>query len=135
MKLHHYGYITDSIENTVKSFADLGYTAGEVYNDDVQKCQICLLSGGNTDIELVKPYEQNLSMQKMMKKRGVYPYHRCYEVDDIEAIYNDLTAKEGWLPLFEPVPAVALGNRLITYFVNADIGFVEFVNSSIKPNN
>lgn len=46
MQLHHYGYITDSIENTVKAFADLGYTAGEVYNDDVQKCQICFLSNG-----------------------------------------------------------------------------------------
>ena len=96
---------------------------------------VYFLEGDNTDIELVKPYEQNLSMQKMIKKRGVYPYHLCYEVDDVEAINNDLTAKEGCLPLFEPVPAVALGNRLITYFVNADIGFVEFVNSSIKPNN
>ena len=67
--------------------------------------------GGSTDIELVKPYEQNLSMQKMLKKRGVSPYHLCYEVDDVEAIYKDLTAKEGWLPLFKPVPAVAFGNR------------------------
>ena len=46
MQLHHYGYITDSIENTVKAFADLGYTDGEVYNDNVQKCQICFLSNG-----------------------------------------------------------------------------------------
>ena len=92
------------------------------------------LEGGvNADIELVKPYEQNLSMQKMLKKRGISPYHLCYEVDDVEALYKDLSAKEGWLPIFAPVPAVAFGNRLITYFLNADAGFVEFVNSSIEP--
>ena len=35
MKLHHYGYITDSIENTVKAFVEFGYTDGKAYNNDV----------------------------------------------------------------------------------------------------
>lgn len=67
-------------------------------------------------------------MQKMLKKRGVSPYHLCYEVDDVEAIYNELSVKEGWMPIFAPVEAIAFGNRKITYFMNAETGFVEFVS-------
>lgn len=71
-------------------------------------------------------------MQKMLKKRGVSPYYLCYEEDDVEAIYNDLSAKEGWLPIFAPVEAIAFENRKITYFMNYEAGFIEFVNSKIK---
>lgn len=56
------------------------------------------------------------------------PYHLCYEVDDIQAVFKQLSETEGWLPMFLPVNAVAFDNRKITYFLNAEAGFIEFVS-------
>ena len=131
MKLHHTGYITGNIDETAQAFEVLGYTKQPTYEDTIQKCFICFLKReeGEALIELVQPYEDNKTMQKMLTKRGVSPYHLCYEVEDVQAIYDKLSDTEGWLPMFAPVEAVAFGNRKITYFMNYEAGFIEFVNS------
>lgn len=127
-KIDHFGYLTGNIKKTAKEFERLGYTAGEIYNDDTQKTKICFLSRINdVRIELVEPYEENKTMQKMLAKRGVTPYHTCYETDDIETEY-ELLIQNNWTALFKPVPAPAFDNRKICYFFNSEIGFIELVN-------
>ena len=126
-KLEHIGYITDNIAQTAESFRLLGYEADAVVNDDTQRTRICFLTKpGATKIELVEPYEDNKTMQKMLK-RGVTPYHTCYEVDDVNAAYEEMLDND-FTPLFEPVSAPAFNNRLICYFWKSDIGFIELVN-------
>lgn len=102
MKLHHTGYVTGNIEETAKVFADLGYVAQPMFDDTVQKCFICFLKKGSEEtlVELVQPV-------RMLKKIGVSPYHLCYEVDDVQAIYEELSKKDNWVAMFEPVKAVA----------------------------
>lgn len=131
MKLHHTGYITGCIADTAKTFEVFGYVRQPIFDDAIQKCFICFLKRDEHEpmIELVQPYDDNKSMQKILAKRGVSPYHICYEVDDIQAVYNQLSETEGWLPMFSPVSAVAFDNRKITYFMNAETGFIEFVNA------
>lgn len=130
MKLHHTGYITGNIDETAKAFEVLGYCKQPTFDDTIQKCFICFLerTKGEPMIELVQPYEENKTMQKMLTKRGVSPDHLCYEVDNVMAVYDKLLDTEGWLPIFSPVEAIAFDNRKITYFMNAETGFVEFVN-------
>lgn len=130
MKLHHTGYITGNIDDTAKAFEILGYSKQPTFDDTTQKCFICFLKRTHDEamIELVQPYEDNKTMQKMLTKRGVSPYHVCYEVEDVQAIYDKLSDTDGWLPMFSPVEAVAFDNRKITYFMNAETGFVEFVS-------
>lgn len=125
--LDHVGYITDDIVQTVASFQLLGYKADAIINDDTQRTRICFLrKPGETNIELVEPYEDNKTMQKMLK-RGVTPYHTCYVVDDIMASYEEMLDND-FTPLFKPVAAPAFDNRLICYFFKSDIGFIELVN-------
>ena len=125
--LNHVGYITDDIVQTVASFQLLGYKADAIINDDTQRTRICFLrKSGETNIELVEPYEDNKTMQKMLK-RGVTPYHTCYVVDDIMASYEEMLDND-FTPLFKPVAAPAFDNRLICYFFKSDIGFIELVN-------
>lgn len=127
-QLEHIGYLTDNIERTAQQFELLGYLQGETVNDDRQKTKICFLrKDGETAIELVQPYDDNATMQRMLKKHGCGPYHLCYACDDVERLYQELTG-ENWTPLFKAVAAPALGNRKICYFFNADLGFVELVN-------
>lgn len=128
-KIEHIGYLTDSIEETAQVFSLLGYTCGAIVDDDTQRTRISFLTKeGETPIELVQPYEDNRTMLKMLSKRGNGPYHLCYAVDDIVASYEDLLSMD-WLPLFKPVAAPALGNRLICYFFKQEIGYIELVNN------
>lgn len=131
MKLHHIGYVVESIDVAQQNFEALGYVvAQEPVNDDIQRCKICFIErAGEPMIELVEPYENNKSLRKMLTQRGNTPYHLCNEVEDVEALFDELSEKEGWMPLFRPVEAAAFGNRLIMYFYNAQIGYVEFVNN------
>ena len=124
--IEHIGYITKSIEKTAETFKVLGYVAEDIVNDDTQKTRICFLrKAGEVSIELVEPYPENATMQKMLKK-GVTPYHTCYTVHDVQAVYEKLTDL-GFAPLFSPVEAPAFGNRLICYFWKNDIGLIEVV--------
>ena len=131
MKLHHIGYVVDNIENVLPHFEMLGYKKlTNPVKDDIQRCMICFIARDNEPlIELVEPYGNNKSLQKMLTQRGNAPYHMCYQVDDVEALFDELSQKDGWIPLFRPVEAIAFSNRLITYFYNANIGYVEFVNN------
>ena len=58
---------------------------------------------------------------------GVTPYHICYEVDDIYLAVSDLKKKR-FIPLFNPIEAVALGNRKICYLFNQAVGLIELLN-------
>ena len=124
--IDHIGYITKSIEKTAETFKVLGYVVEDIVNDDTQKTCICFLrKEGEVSIELVEPYPENATMQKMLKK-GTIPYHTCYTVSDIQSVYDQLEDK-GFTPLFSPVAAPAFGNRLICYFWKNDIGLIEVV--------
>lgn len=127
-KIDHIGYLTGDIQATAREFERLGYEAGETVDDDTQRTRICFLTKQDeVRIELVEPYEDNKTMQKMLAKRGVSPYHTCYEVDDVEREYAELIQHD-WTALFKPVAAPAFGNRKICYFWNQETGFIELVN-------
>ena len=127
-KIDHIGYLTGDIAATAKAFEKLGYQMGEIVNDDTQRTRICFLTKADeVRVELVEPYEDNRTMQKMLTKQGVSPYHTCYEVEDVDREYEQLI-QEDWVALFKPVAAPAFGNRKICYFWNAEIGFIELVN-------
>lgn len=124
--VEHIGYVTKNIEKTAETFKVFGFQAGPIVDDDTQKTRICFLKKtGEVNIELVEPYPENATMQKMLKK-GATPYHTCYTVEDIQQAYDQL--KEiGFTPLFAPVAAPAFNNRLICYFWKNDIGLIEVV--------
>ena len=126
----HIGYLTDSIEQTSKVFETLGYYSGDIVNDDTQRTRICFLSNErDVLIELVEPYEDNRTMCKLLSKRGVSPYHICYQVDDIDAAYRSLIADD-WIALFRPVKAPAMEGRKICYFFKRELGFIELVEKA-----
>jgi len=125
---HHLGYATNSIEKTVVLFQLMGYVPSEKVTDTIQNVNIVLLSHKNSPfIELVEPIGDNSPVVNIIRKNGVTPYHICYEVEDInKAIYY--LRKQGFISIFNPVPAVVFGNRLICYLYNKNIGLIELVN-------
>lgn len=127
-KIDHIGYITDSIDATSREFELLGYIKGDKIDDDTQRTHICFMhKNGEVTVELVEPYADNKTMQKMLAKRGVSPYHLCYAVDDIDDTFNQLISQD-WTALFAPVAAPAFDGRKICYFWKSEIGFIEILS-------
>lgn len=128
-KFHHIGYVTNNIEETAVLYVSAGYIISEIITDLIQNVKICFLTKeGNPRIELIEPVDEFSSVNKILKKAGVSPYHVCYEVDDIFVAYDAL-CELGYIPLFRPVEAIALENKLICYFFKKEIGYIELLNS------
>ncbi|MEL5892862.1 VOC family protein [Bacteroides sp. GD17] len=129
LKFHHIGYVTDSIADTSVLYLQAGYQVSPIIEDDIQRVKICFLTKQDfPKIELVEPVDERSSVNKILKKNGVSPYHVCYEVDDIKNVFNELTENQGYIPLFRPVEAVAMENKLICYLYKKETGFIELVN-------
>jgi methylmalonyl-CoA/ethylmalonyl-CoA epimerase len=128
-KFHHIGYVTDNIINTSSVYMQAGYQASSIFEDGIQRVRICFLTkSGCPMIELVEPADEHSSVNKILKKNGVSPYHICYEVDDINVAFNKLTEELNYIPLFRPVEAVAMGDKQICYLYKETVGFIELVN-------
>jgi len=128
-KFHHIGYVTDNIINTSAIYLKVGYKTGNIIIDPIQQVKICFLEKeGNPKIELIEPLNEKSSVNKLLNKNGVSPYHVCYEVDDIEIAFEKLTKELEYIPLFRPVEAIAFDNRFICYLYKKEIGFIEIVN-------
>ena len=131
-RFHHIGYATDNIASSSMEYIQAEYTMREEFIDNIQRVKICFLyKKDNPTIELVEPLDEKSSVNKILKKNGVCPYHICYETDDINADF-DLMCKSGYTPLFRPVKATAFDGRLICYFYKKEIGFVELLNSKME---
>lgn len=126
---HHIGVVTDSISNTKKYYIEAGYEASEVIFDPLQQVNICFISKlGFPCIELVEPISGNSPVANILNKAGVSPYHFCYEISDIYNGISKLKNKK-FIPLFKPLPAIALGNRLICFLYNKEIGLIELLQT------
>ena len=124
---HHIGIATTSINNTAKYYLDAGFSMTEEVVDTIQKVKITFLEKDSMPrIELLEPSEEDSPVSKILSKSGVCPYHICYEVDDIDVCINQLKKKR-FIPLFKPVNAIALNNRLICFLYNTDIGLIEIL--------
>ena len=126
-KMDHFGIVTNDIEESKKAYAAIGFSASETVIEDIQQVKICFLT--NKDgvvLELVEPLNEQSSVNKMLEKSGVTPYHTCYEVEDMDEGYSYLL-KNGFVPLFIPGESPAMNNRRICYFYNKKTGFIELV--------
>ncbi|MDR0789412.1 MAG: VOC family protein [Bacteroidales bacterium] len=125
---HHIGYAVNDIVVTAEYYVKAGWQLSEVYHDNIQNSKIAFLTkSGFPLIELVAAVDESSPVVSTLKKSGVSPYHICYEVEDIETAIKDMKHQR-YLPLFKPVPAVALDNRLICYLYNKNVGLIELLN-------
>lgn len=126
---HHIGVATHSIIKSGKYYLDAGYEVTDIIHDPLQDVNICFVSKtGYPIIELVEPVSDHSPVAKILNKAGVGPYHFCYETKDIIDSILKLKTKR-FLPISRPVPAIALGNRMICFLYNIDLGLIELLQS------
>lgn len=125
--IDHIGYAVRDIQETAALYVAAGWTLSEVYNEEVQHARIAFLrKEGMTTIELVSPLEGKSPVDRFLENGGVQPYHICYTVEDVWETIEDLH-EEGFVPLFMPVPSVAMENKEICYLYHEQVELIEVV--------
>lgn len=128
LNMDHIGYAVRDIQETAAPYIAAGWELSEVYNEEVQHARIAFLKKeGMTTIELVSPLEGKSPVDRFLENGGVQPYHICYTVEDVWEAIEDLH-EEGFVPLFMPVPSVAMENKEICYLYHEQVGLIEVVN-------
>ncbi len=127
LKIHHIGYLVKKIEKAKKVFEALGFLIEQdTVSDDIRKVDICFLVKDGYRVELVSPYSEDSVVSGLLKKYKNTPYHICYETDDPEAAYRELTAN-GFAAIDTPTPAPALDGRNVVFLISPVIGMVELI--------
>jgi len=132
-QFHHIGIAVNSIKTTAQYYLDADYSISDTIYDPIQNVFIAFLEkDGMPQIELVESGEtsNNSPVSKIIEKSGVSPYHICYEVDNIESSIKELKKKK-YLPLANPVNAIAMNNRKICFLYNKDVGLIELVEHTV----
>ena len=126
-RFHHIGYAVNSIETTAEYYVHASWLLSNIQIDEAQNARIAFLSKPDMPlIELIAPVDENSPVIKTLEKVGVSTYHVCYEVDNIDMAVYDLR-KQKYIPLFNPVKAIALDNKKICYLYNKNVGLIEVV--------
>lgn len=128
-KFHHIGYAVNSIDVTAELYLKNGWELSEKLIDTIQNTEIAFLSKKDQPlIELVAPIDDKSPVVNTLSKNGVSAYHICYQVEDINQAIMQMK-KERFIPLFKPVPAIALNNKEICYLYNNNVGLIEIVQA------
>lgn len=127
LKIHHLGYLVKKIEKAKEAFASLGYQVEQdTVRDDIRKVDICFLIKDGYRVELVSPISEDSVVAGLLKKYKNTPYHICYEADDPQAAYRELT-ENGFIAIDTPTPAPALGGCEVVFLTSPVIGMIELI--------
>ena len=79
MKIHHFGYLTTSIENSVKGFSRLGYvTFDKLYLDQTRGIKIQFIRSASGELlELIEPTSETSVVKGLMSSSNNKIYHIC----------------------------------------------------------
>ena len=93
-KVDHIGIAVRNIEEALRVYRDaLGLPLTRVQEVPEQKVRIAFLPVGDCELELVEPTATDSSVARFLEKRGEGLHHICFEVEDIEAALQELTAR------------------------------------------
>jgi len=101
-KIDHIAIVVRSIEEALQVYEGaLGLELADVEEVPEQAVRVAFLPVGESELELVEPLTTGTSTKlstssgvaRFLEKRGEGMHHICLEVDDIEAVLQDLAAK------------------------------------------
>lgn len=130
VRLHHVGFVLNSIQNSADSFArSLGATwDGNIVFDPIQKVRVTFFQGAHPQdslIELVEPGGPDSPVSRFLTAGGGL-HHLCYEVEDLEG-HLRFCKSAGAAVLRRPTPAVAFGGRRISWAITPQKLLLEFL--------
>jgi methylmalonyl-CoA/ethylmalonyl-CoA epimerase len=110
-KINHVAIVVPDIEGALGFWRDaLGLKLDHIEDVPSQKSSVAFVPVGESEIELVKPTSEDSGVAKFLAERGPGMHHLCVEVEDIEAMLNDLANKN--IRLINEKPVELPGRRM-----------------------
>ncbi|ANU37737.1 VOC family protein [Vibrio scophthalmi] len=130
MNIHHFGYLTESIEKSIKDFSVLGYCCdGALFHDKNRQINIQFIRSLSGElIELIESAGEQSVVKGLINKSKNNIYHICYYTDNIDLKILELTEK-GFILIAPPQSAVALNNKNVAFLYSKFSGMVELYES------
>lgn len=125
MKLHHIGFVVNSIDKFEKNLL----FESKIYEveDPVQHSKLSLYKNYSSSyIELIEPLNEDAFTFNFLKKNGEGWHHLCYEADSIEEM-DVLVNKMNFIKVLGPVPALLFNNRNVYFYYTRNKSIVEFL--------
>jgi methylmalonyl-CoA/ethylmalonyl-CoA epimerase len=93
-KINHIAIVLPDIDQGLVFWRDqIGLHFDHVEDVPSQKVQVAFLHVGESHLELVKPITDDSGIAKFLAEKGSGIHHLCIEVDDIDAMLEDLKGK------------------------------------------
>lgn len=128
---HHIGLLTHQPDVAARRLRQAGYVAAESVFDPLQGAtlQLCHAPDGAGIVELITPASDNSALRGLLKRRGDYMYHVCFEVPTLEegTASLELDASDRLTVVIPPREAILFGNRRVAFYAASGLGLVELL--------
>jgi methylmalonyl-CoA/ethylmalonyl-CoA epimerase len=128
LEFHHIGIGTKRLGAAVSRYESLGYRLLLSIDDPGIKVRIAFVAASSGPlIEIVAPLGTGGPLDALIARKVVPgPYHTCYAVRSMPEAAEFLRERH-FMPIAEPMPAVAFGGKPVAFFYERDVGLVELV--------
>ncbi len=113
-RIDHIAIVVDDIEDALEFWRDaLGLELSHVEDVPEQRSVVAFLPTEESEVELVRPTDDDSGVARFLRKRGPGVHHICFEVDDIQAILARLKARG--VHLINEEPTIGTGGKKIAF--------------------
>ena len=104
-RLHHVGIAAASIRDALAFYGDiLGLEVSDSMSLADRDLKVAFIDARGTEIELLEPTGGDNTVARFIERRGPGLHHICFEVDDIQAAIDELSARGAEFVDPEPRP-------------------------------
>ncbi len=94
IKINHVAIVVEDVQQALRFWEDaLGLAVAHTERNEEEAVEIAFLPMGESEIELIAPITENSGIAKYLAKKGSGLHHLCVDVDDINAVMQQLRDK------------------------------------------
>ena len=112
-KIDHLGIAVSNLDEALKTYELLGFTAVGVEEVPEQKVKVAFLPVGESNIELLMPTDEKSSIARFLLNRGEGIHHLALLVENLEEKLKEL--KEKGFTLIDENPRIGAHGKKIAF--------------------
>jgi methylmalonyl-CoA/ethylmalonyl-CoA epimerase len=113
-RIHHVALVVSDLPAALGFWRDtLGLALSRVEEVPDQNSQIAFLPVGDSELELVRPIDDESGVARFLAKRGPGMHHLCLEVSDLDGMMGRLRARN--VRLINPEPLAGPDGRRFAF--------------------
>jgi len=133
MKLHHIGFIVNSIDSWEKNMI-YEKKIKKIF-DPLQNAKMALYKNySNSYIELIEPINSKAFTWNSLIKNKNHFHHLCYEVGSYD-ILTSFVSSYKLITILKPIPSLLFDNKYVCFFYSRNRQIIEFLINNYENKN